>query len=262
MTSIENLMSAADPLRNSPEPLPDAETELQKIVSGGQLFSDRVPAGLADLDKQRKLRRNRLIGGASIAAVAAVILVAVFTNLGQPRAIPIPMPANTGIISPQPSASPSSPTPASSTPTSSTPVTAVAPPPANTPPPAVPACSINNIVPLESRTGNAFPRFVQSNPGDFAVLGCAGNWLAFEITETGSKRLSEQGADGGNAWLYYAYLQDGKYLFSDENLTFRWEFTGNPESTTAERIADMESQLVKIGVPVGLREALIGNPPQ
>ncbi|MBQ1442232.1 MAG: hypothetical protein IIZ13_00105 [Renibacterium sp.] len=96
MTSIEDLMSAADPMRNRAEPIPDAEAELRQIVSGMQMFSDRVPPGLVDLDRRRKLRRNRLIGVVAAAAAAALIVLGIVTNFGQQRMIPLPMPANTG----------------------------------------------------------------------------------------------------------------------------------------------------------------------
>jgi hypothetical protein len=128
MDPIRNLVSATDPLKSNPVPVPDGEEALRRMLAEPAAFSDRLPANVASLAARRKLSRARTAGLLTVAAAAITAGVLVAANLGSLTAAPEP--ANTATTIETASATPTptpTPTPtATAKPTPSPTPTAVA----------------------------------------------------------------------------------------------------------------------------------------
>nr|CAD47878.1 hypothetical protein [Paenarthrobacter nicotinovorans] len=98
----------------------------------------------------------------------------------------------------------------------------------------------------------------------YTVLGCAEGWLAYSISGEGIKAI---GLDGGNAWYRIARLQSsGRYL--DEygevySSVHTWEFLAfDVQAGKYATVQDaMDDQFSTNGIPVRLREQLVGHGP-
>lgn len=117
MDPIRNLISATDPLKSDPAPVPDGEEALRRMLTEPAAFSDRLPDNVTSLAARRKLTRARTAGLLSVAAAAVTVGVLVTANLGSLTAAPEP--ANTATTIETASATPT-PTP---TPTATAPAT-------------------------------------------------------------------------------------------------------------------------------------------
>ncbi|QOT18572.1 hypothetical protein [Paenarthrobacter sp. YJN-5] len=98
----------------------------------------------------------------------------------------------------------------------------------------------------------------------YTVLGCAEGWLAYSISDEGIKAI---GLDGGNVYYRIArLLSSGRYL--DEygevySCVRTWEFLAfDVQAGKYASVQDaMDDQFSTNGIPVRLREQLVGHGP-
>ncbi|MEV7663012.1 hypothetical protein [Paenarthrobacter sp. NPDC089316] len=139
-------------------------------------------------------------------------------------------------------------------------------PPQTTAPvgPAAGECTPANIDIKRDDTVRAIKPIPSNEEQYYTVLGCAEGWLAYSISDEGIKAI---GLDGGNAWYNIATLQsNGRYLTDFTQLysdVYNWEFqtfaVQNGQYATAQEAMDHE--FATKGIPVRLREQLVGTGP-
>ncbi|MDO5752297.1 hypothetical protein [Arthrobacter sp.] len=194
----------------------------------------------------------------AVVALAAVVVVAAAGFFGA---------MTQGWKTPEPAAP--LPSPSSIPPTSAP--TSTAPPSA---PPAAPAmdpatgitCTFENVATTD-QAGQMLEN-MGTHPGDFNVLGCAGGWLAFELTDGGYQRLVDQGAgtgsgdgNGKKGDFYFAKFDGSKYLYNKYYFVQGWNTIQTAGGTAADKAAEMDNRIERLlGIASGLRQALVGEP--
>ncbi|MBP2413995.1 hypothetical protein JOF48_002794 [Arthrobacter stackebrandtii] len=194
---------------------------------------------------------------AAAVVLAAVVVIAAAGFLGV---------LAEGLLKPQPAI----PTPVPSPSTTAAPTPAASPPPSTSPalpaaPPSDPytgaACAFRNV--LAEGQGGQLAGNIEQFPDDFRVLGCAGSWLAFELTDAGYQRLLDQGAGEGAFGVYhFARFNVGGYVFHPELSVAGWNTVEPVGGTMAEKAVEMDRQLQEnLGLLPVLRPALVGGAP-
>lgn len=260
MDRIEQLMKAAKPRPMAPDEVP-----------GGHAPYALGPFGEAEAihpaarAPEQRIQRGRAAVRTAAATVLAAAAVAGAVYVGGTMAQrPMPGPA---VAPPATAASPAPASP-SATPLASGQPTATTPP--ATGQSGNPAagglstggvpCTMDNV----DLQRNDQQRIIFPIPADqqhlYTVLGCAGGWLAFSISDEGAKTLE---LDGGNAWYQIAKLQDGRFLCDFRQQTasvLNWEFQAlNHQGLTAREAMDRD--FASKGLPVELRKQLVGDGP-
>lgn len=243
MDRIEQLMRDAKPRVEVPGSTPVSHAARSIVYS-----TDPNVVSLAGRTPARR-RRMRTAAATVLAAAAVVAAVVVGGNL-MPQ--PAPGPAQTG--SPTPTVSASS-TPSRAAPTAS---------PTKASPTALStggvACTLDNVDQQRSDQVRAIIPIAPAEQGYYTVLGCAGGWLAYSISDDGIRALK---LDGGNAWFKIAKLQNGRFLCDVRqpwSSVFNWEFQAtNNEGLTPQQA--MDKQFGQNGIPVELRPQLVGDGP-
>ncbi|WP_437773171.1 hypothetical protein [Arthrobacter sp. KNU40] len=111
-------------MKADPATVPDAEAVLRQIVTDRSETVDKMPPNIRSLADARRQRAVRLAGLLTIAAAAVTAGVLVVSNLGALTGAPAP--ANSGHVTPAPSATPSTSATPTATPTP-TPTVSMAP---------------------------------------------------------------------------------------------------------------------------------------
>jgi len=130
--------------------------------------------------------------------------------------------------------------------------------------PAAGECTPANIDIQRHDTVRAIMPIPAAEQQYYTVLGCAEGWLAYSISDEG---IRVAGLDGGNAWYSLARLQnDGRYLTDFAQLwatVHNWEFlvfyVRDGRYATVQEA--MDDQFATYGIPVRLREQLVGPGP-
>ena len=260
MDRIEQLMKAAKPRPTAPNEVAggDAAHGLGPIVETEVIH-------LAARAPERRTQRGRTAVRTAAATVLAAAAVAGAVYVGGTMAQrPMPGPA---VAPSEPAGSPASASPSATPPASGKP-TATAP--SSTAQPGNPAagglstggvpCTMDNVDLQRSDQ----QRIIFPIPADqqhlYTVLGCAGGWLAFSISDEGAKALQ---LDGGNAWYQIARLQDSRFLCDFRQQTasvLNWEFQAlNNQGLTPQEAMDRD--FATKGLPVELRQQLVGEGP-
>ena len=243
MDRIEQLMKDAKPRVGEPGITPGA-VEARSIV-----FS--TDPNVVHLAGRRPARRAamRTVAAGLVAAAAVAAAVVVGGNLVQQ---PVPEPANTG--TPSISVSPT-PTPtATETSGGALSTNGV-------------ACTMANVDQQRSDQLRAITPVPEGNWKYYTVLGCADGWIAYSTSDEGVRAM---GLDGGNAWYNLARLQENKRFLTDFrqewSAVFTWKFhslnndvSQNGQAMTPQQAMDKE--FAEKGIPVELREQLVGKGP-
>ena len=247
MDRIEQLMRNAKPRVGAPGAEPGSDSARSIVFSTDPnvvLLAGRTPAR----------RKGVRAAAATVLAAAAVVGAVVVGGNLMPTA---PGPAQTGIPAPTVSAipSPSSPTPSTAAPTTSP--TKASPAGLST---GGVACTLANIDQQRNDQQRAIIPIAPAEQGYYTVLGCAGGWLAYSISDDGVRALQ---LDGGNAWFKIAKLQNGRFLCDVRqqwSSVFNWEFqASNNQGLTPQQAMDKE--FAQKGIPVELRPQLVGDGP-
>lgn len=260
MDRIEQLMKAAKPRPTAPDKVAGGDAA-EALAAFGEPEVIRLAARAPERGSQRGRTGVRTTAATVLAAAAVAGAVYVGGTMTQ-RPMPGP-----GVA---PSVSAGSPAPASpsATPSASEQPTATASPSAAQPGShaagglstgGVP-CTMDNVDLQRSDQ----QRLIFPIPADqqhlYTVLGCAGGWLAFSISDEGAKALQ---LDGGNAWYQIAKLQNGRFLCDFQQVyssVFNWEFQAmNNQGLTPQQAMDREFE--QKGLPVELRPELVGDGP-
>ncbi|QDY91451.1 hypothetical protein E7Y32_15445 [Arthrobacter sp. UKPF54-2] len=250
MDRIEQLMRDAKPRVEAPGAAPESQPARSMVYSDDPnivSLAGRTPA------RRPGVRRTgvRTAAAALLAAAAMAAAVVVGGNLMPP---PAPGPAQTGPPAPAASATATSnsPTPSAAAPTPSPTQTALST--------GGVACTLDNVDQQRSDQVRAIIPIAPAEQGYYTVLGCAGGWLAYSISDDGVRALQ---LDGGNAWFKIAKLQNGRFLC---DVRQRWSSVLNWESqaTNNEGLTPqqaMDKQFAQNGIPVELRPQLVGDGP-
>jgi len=247
MDRIEQLMRDAKPRVGAPGAAPGSHPARSIVYS-----TDPNVVSLAGRTPARR-RRMRTAAATVLAAAAVVAAVVVGGNL-MPQ--PAPGPAQTGSPTPAVSASSTpSPSPSGAAPTASpTKSSAAALSTGGV------ACTLSNVDQQRSDQQRAIIPIAPAEEGYYTVLGCAGGWLAYSISDDGVRALQ---LDGGNAWFKIAKLQNGRFLCDVRqqwSSVFNWEFqASNNQGLTPQQAMDKE--FAQKGIPVELRPQLVGDGP-
>ncbi|WP_324644734.1 hypothetical protein [Pseudarthrobacter sp. LT1] len=260
MDRIEQLMKAAKPRPAAPNKLPAGDTA-QALAAFGETEVIRPAARVPERGNQRGRTAVRTTAATVLAAAAVAGAVYVGGAMTQ-RPMPGPgvaPPEATGNPAPAgPSATPSaSEQPTATASSSAAPSGSTAAGGLSTG--GVP-CTMDNVDLQRSDQ----QRIIFPIPADqqhlYTVLGCAGGWLAFSISDEGAKALQ---LDGGNAWYQIAKLQDGRFLCDFRQQTasvLNWEFQAlNNQGLTPQEAMDRD--FASKGLPVELRQQLVGDGP-
>ncbi|WP_026265083.1 hypothetical protein [Arthrobacter sp. 135MFCol5.1] len=260
MDRIEQLMKAAKPRTSESDRVAgnDAVRSIILPADPDVLY----PAGTTP-GRRAPVRRTaaRTAAGAVLAAAAVAGAVVVGGSM-MPQ--PVPAPAGTG-TAPAATAGPAAtPTPAPSlTASTGLPVTASTAPASNgtaTPETGGVACTMDNVDLQRSDQQRAILPIPADEQKYYTVLGCAGGWLAFSISDEGARA---QQLDGGNAWYQLARVKDGRFLWDFRQIyssVFNWEFQAmNNQGLTPQQAMDKE--FGQKGIPVELRPELVGDGP-
>lgn len=251
MDRIEQLMRDAKPRVEAPGAAQESHPTRSIVYSDDPnvvSLAGRTPA------RRTGVRTGARTAAAAVLAAAAVVAAVVVGGNLMPQ--PAPGPAQTGVPTPAVSASS---TPASPSPSA----------PAPTPSPTQPAaalstggvdCTLDNVDQQRSDQVRAITPISAAEQGYYTVLGCAGGWLAYSISDDGVRALQ---LDGGNAWFKIAKLQNGRFLCDVRqpwSSVLNWEFQAmNNEGLTPQEA--MDKQFAQNGIPVELRPQLVGNGP-
>lgn len=247
MDPIKNFISATDPVHNDPS-VPDGEAALRRMLSEPAAFSDSLPSNVTSLD-DRKRRRARLAGVLTLAAAAVTAGVLVATNVGAMTTAPEPASTVAGLGTASATATPT----ASATPTpSGTPTSATTPTQAATVPAAAGGngeCTKENL----TRTGKDISRVLPV----ITVVGCAEGWMGILAPAAND---APEPSPGDSFWI--ASLANGSYVLDSQDASSyvpSWsEANRNNDRLTAEEY--MDKQFLEKGLPVRLRQALVGAP--
>jgi hypothetical protein len=186
---------------------------------------------------------------ATILAAAAVVGAVILGGNLLPQADPGP--AQSGSPTPVETASSTSPPTPTPTPTQTSPAALSA---------EGVACTLANIDQQRNDQQRAITPIPPAEQGYYTVLGCAGGWLAYSISDDGVRALQ---LDGGNAWFRIAKLQNGRFLWDVRQewaSVFNWEFQAtNNQGLTPQQAMDRE--FAEKGIPVELRPQLVGEGP-
>lgn len=278
MDPIESMLRSINPVpdetagTSSPVVAPEPEVSAAPHTAANRPTAGHprpVPAAAARPNPERpsslrpaRPRRPWFANARSVAiAVAAVVLIAaagVFGVLAQgvlkPQpAGPVPAPATTSAPSPTPVPSPTS-----------APATQPAAPPVD--PTTGISCTFDNVT-VTDQAGQMLSN-MKTFPGDFQVLGCAGGWLAFELTDGGYQRLLDEGAgngsgdgNGSRGDFYFAKFDGSSYLYNKYIYVQGWDVIQTAGGTAADKAAELDSRLERnFGISPGLRPALVGAP--
>ncbi|MDQ0664929.1 hypothetical protein QFZ35_003427 [Arthrobacter ulcerisalmonis] len=254
MDRIEQLMKAAKPHAGVPGLAPGSNAARGIVHSKDPdivFLAGSTPAG------RTPARRTAVRTAAATVLAAAAVAGAVVVG-GTILPQPAPGPAQTGTAPGMPAGPTDSSTPR--TPATEPATTA----PAGTAAPALStggvACSMANVDLQRSDQQRAILPIPADQQQYYTVLGCAGGWLAFSISEQGARALQ---LDGGNAWYQLAKLQDGRFLCDFQQVyssVFNWEFQAmNNQGLTPQQAMDKEFE--QKGLPVELRPELVGDGP-
>ena len=201
-----------------------------------------------------------LVGAAAAAAVAGAIVVG--STLGvqsplpagttDPAPIPKPTTAGEGTADPTPDSAP--------VPTVDPTVAPVAEPTVvPTGPPADVGCQPQDVDLLKEQ-GSDFASLTPwtTNPQYYPVLGCTDEWMSMDMTEEG---YAVEGKDGGNAWFFIAKRVGGQWIVDPDTYgaILRWEFLMEDPNGTPQEL--MDQRFIEAGIPVELREELVGAEP-
>lgn len=248
MDRIEQLMRDAKPRVGAPGAVPGSQQARSLVYS-----DDPNVVSLTGLIPAR--RRRVRTAAATVLAAAAVVAAVVVGGSLMPQ--PAPGPAQTGSPAPVVSATsaPASPTPSAAAP---------APSPTQPSAPALStggvACTLDNVDQQRSDQERAIIPIAPAEQGYYTVLGCAGGWLAYSISDDGVRALQ---LDGGNAWFKIAKLQNSRFLCDVRQqwaYVTNWEFqASNNQGLTAQQAMDKE--FAQKGIPVELRPQLVGDGP-
>ncbi|UKA72705.1 hypothetical protein [Arthrobacter sp. FW306-06-A] len=260
MDRIEQLMKAAKPRPTAPNG-----------VAGGDAAHGLGPIGdmevihLAARAPERGTPRGRTAVRTAAATVLAAAAVAGAVYLGGTMA-QRPMPGPAGVPS-EPSGSAAAPS-QSATPPASEQAHATAPP--STAQPGNPAagglstggvpCTPANIDQLRNDQQRAILPIPAAEQRYYTVLGCAGGWLSYTISDEGARALQ---LDGGNAWFRIAKLQNDRFLWDVRQpwaTVLNWDFQAlNNQGLTPQEAMDRD--FAAKGLPVELRPQLVGEGP-
>ncbi|QDW29416.1 hypothetical protein FFF93_006290 [Arthrobacter sp. KBS0702] len=248
MDRIEQLMRDAKPRVGAPGAVPGSPP------AGSMVYS--TDPNVVSLAGRTRTRRTGLRTAAATVLAAAAVVAAVVVG-GNLMPQPAPGPAQTGTPAPAVSASstPASPSPSGAAPTAS---------PTKSSPAALStggvACTLSNVDQQRSDQQRAIIPIAPAEEGYYTVLGCAGGWLAYSISDDGVRALQ---LDGGNAWFKIAKLQNGRFLCDVRqqwSSVFNWEFqASNNQGLTPQQAMDKE--FAQKGIPVELRPQLVGDGP-
>lgn len=259
MDRIEQLMKAAKPRPAAPNKVAAGDTA-QALAAFGETEVIR-PARAPERGNRRG--RTAVRTTAATVLAAAAVAGAVYVG-GAMTQRPMPGP---GLAPPEATGNPAPASP-SATPSASEQPTATAS--SSAAPSGSPAagglstggvpCTMDNVDLQRSDQ----QRIIFPIPADqqhlYTVLGCAGGWLAFSISDEGAKALQ---LDGGNAWYQIAKLQDGRFLCDFRQQTasvLNWEFQAlNNQGLTPQEAMDRD--FASKGLPVELRQQLVGDGP-
>ncbi|MFP5311130.1 MAG: hypothetical protein ACLGH7_01750 [Actinomycetes bacterium] len=265
MDRIEQLMKAAKPRHGTPNE-----------VAGGDAAHGLAPIGeteavhLAARAPEHRTPRGRTAIRTAAATVLAAAAVAGAVYLGGTIAQkPVPGPAEAP-------SEPSGSTAAASrpaTPPATEKANATAPPATAPPSTAHPGnsaagglstegvpCTPANIDQLRNDQQRSILPIPAAEQRYYTVLGCAGGWLSYTISDEGARALH---LDGGNAWFRIAKLQNGRFLWDVRQpwaTVLNWEFQAlNNQGLTPQEAMDRD--FAAKGLPVELRPELVGNGP-
>ena len=249
MDRIEQLMRDAKPRVGAPGAVPGSQQARSIVYSDDPnvvSLAGRTPA------RRSGARTGVRTAAATVLAAAAVVAAVVVGGSLMPQ--PAPGPAQTGTPAPAVSAtsSPNSPTPSAAVPTPTPTQAALST--------GGVACTLDNVDQQRSDQVRAIIPIAPAEQGYYTVLGCAGGWLAYSISDDGIRALQ---LDGGNAWFKIAKLQNGRFLCDVRqpwSNVLNWEFQAtNNEGLTPQQA--MDKQFAQKGIPVELRPQLVGDGP-
>ncbi|WP_120520534.1 hypothetical protein [Arthrobacter celericrescens] len=245
MDRIEQLMKDAKPRVAEPDTTPGIDSARSIVFS--------TDPNVVSLAGRKPVRRTALRTAAAGLAAAAAVAAAVVVG-GTLVQQPAPDPATTG--TPSVSASP--------TPTATPSPTATQPAGLSTNGVACTPANIDLRRSTQNPVTEAIPAAEQKY---YTVLGCAEGWIAYETSDEGARAM---GLDGGNAWYNLARLQGNKRFLTDFQqewaAVFTWKFhslnndvSQNGQAMTPQQAMDKE--FAEKGIPVNLREQLVGKGP-
>ncbi|MBE0011032.1 PT domain-containing protein [Arthrobacter sp. AET 35A] len=286
MEHIENLIRGLDPVRaedrattgpdtgsvpgtdpsravvNPVTPIPLAVPLAATDDDDDGVFSDDRPV-VVPLSRRRRVVVV-LAGAAAAATVAGAIVVG--TTLGAQG----PMPAATTEPAPIPEAT----TPVDGAPTPTSEPTAeptgdatgeptgepgAEPTGVPTGPPADVGCRPQDVDRLMEQ-GSDFSSYTPwtTNPQFYPVIGCTDEWMSMDMTDEG---YAAEGKDGGNAWYFIAKRVDGQWVIDTDTYgaVLKWEFLMEDPNGTPQEL--MDQRFIEAGIPVELREELVGAGP-
>ncbi|WP_223985576.1 hypothetical protein [Arthrobacter sp. NicSoilB8] len=238
------MISATDPVHNDPS-VPDGEAALSKMLAEPGEFSDSLPRNVFSL-AARKHRRARLAGVLTLAAAAVTAGILVATNLGSLTTAPEPASTVAGLGTASSTATPT-PTPTPTPTATPTPSTSAS----STPKAAVGhgECTKENL------TSN-WEMFQKVRPV-IELVGCSAGWMGMVAAAAND---APEPSPGDSFWI--ASLVNGTYVFDNTDPSSSissWRQANlNNDGLTAER--SMDKEFADKGIPVGLREALVGVP--
>lgn len=250
MDPIESMLRSINPVpdeaaQTTPAPLPampDLATPARSRA--------RLPQQAPRKPWFTAVRAAAIVLAAVVVIAAAGFLGVVAEGLLKPQPAlptPIPPPSTTAV-----------PTPSGSVPPSASPALPSAPP---SDPYTGAACAFRNV--SAEGQGSQLALNIGQFPGDFKVLGCAGSWLAFGLTDDGYQRLLDQGAGEGAFGVYhFARFNVGGYFYLPEVSVPGWDTIEPAGGTMAEKAVEMDRLLQEqLGLPPILRPELVGGPP-
>lgn len=261
MDRIEQLMKSAKPRPTAPN-----EVAGRDVAYGAGPLGETEVVHLAVQAPERRTQRGRTAVRTAAATVLAAAAVAGAVYVGGTMAQrPIPGPAVAPSSEPAGSPGPDGP---SATPPATDQPTATVPP--STGQPGNPgtvglstggvSCTPANIDQLRNDQQRSILPIPAAEQRYYTVLGCAGGWLSYTISDEGARALQ---LDGGNAWFRIANLQNGRFLWDVRQpwaTVLNWDFQAlNNEGLTPQEAMDRD--FAAKGLPVELRPQLVGEGP-
>ncbi|MHA7156021.1 hypothetical protein [Arthrobacter sp. TMN-50] len=282
MDRIEDLIRGLDPVRAedragrppaiSPATNLAAETDPEVITAfrpvtaadedDARVFSDDRPVVVP------LVRRRPVVVLAGAAAAAAAVAGAI--ALGSTMGVQSPLPAGTTDPAPRPNPTTvgdgtddpaPEPTGNPTVDPVAEPMAEPAPDPTGVPtgPPADAGCQPQDVELLVEQ-GSDFASLTPwtTNPQYYPVIGCTDEWMSMDMTEEG---YAVEGKDGGNAWFFIAKRVDGQWIIDPDTYgaILRWEFVMEDLDRTPQEL--MDQRFIDAGIPVELREELVGAGP-
>ena len=198
-----------------------------------------------------------LAGAAAAAAMAGAIVV------GSSLGVQSPLPAGTTdpAPAPQPTTAAGEGTADPAPEPTGDPTVDPVPEPTAVPtgPPADVGCEPQDVDQLMEQ-GSDFASYTPwtTNPQYYPVIGCTDDWMSMELTEEG---YAVEGKDGGNAFFYLASRVNGQWVIdlNTYGAVLKWEFLMEDPNGTPQEL--MDQRFLEAGIPVELREELVGAGP-